>query len=92
MNNPFDTIDARLSNIETLLLDIKHSPSDSVKQTVAIPRQKINGIRGLAKFLDVSTPTAQRLKNEKKVQAYCTGNKYYFFSDEVNASLKASMK
>ena len=25
MNNPFQTIDARLSNIETLLLDIKHS-------------------------------------------------------------------
>ena len=24
MNNPFETIDARLSNIETLLLDIKH--------------------------------------------------------------------
>ena len=24
MNNPFATIDARLSNIETLLLDIKH--------------------------------------------------------------------
>jgi hypothetical protein len=26
MNNPFETIDARLSNIESLLLDIKHHP------------------------------------------------------------------
>ena len=26
MNNPFETIDARLSNIENLLLDIKHKP------------------------------------------------------------------
>lgn len=26
MNNPFDVIDARLSNIENLLLDIKHGP------------------------------------------------------------------
>jgi len=26
MNNPFEVIDARLSNIESLLLDIKHNP------------------------------------------------------------------
>lgn len=26
MNNPFDVIEARLSNIENLLLDIKHNP------------------------------------------------------------------
>jgi hypothetical protein len=26
MNNPFDVIDARLTNIESLLLDIKHNP------------------------------------------------------------------
>jgi predicted DNA-binding transcriptional regulator AlpA len=25
MNNPFETIDARLSNIESILLDLKHS-------------------------------------------------------------------
>jgi hypothetical protein len=26
MNNPFESIEARLSNIESLLLDIKHTP------------------------------------------------------------------
>ena len=26
MNNPFEVIDARLSNIESLLLDLKHTP------------------------------------------------------------------
>ncbi len=26
--NPFDLIDARLSNIENLLLDIKHQPKE----------------------------------------------------------------
>ena len=57
-------------------------------QPVANPRQKINGIRGLAKFLDVSTPTAQRLKNENRFPYYASGNKYFFFSDEVNNGLK----
>lgn len=33
MNNPFETIEARLSNIETLLLDIKHAPRDSDNQS-----------------------------------------------------------
>ena len=26
MNNPFEAIDARLSNIENILLDLKHFP------------------------------------------------------------------
>ena len=43
MNNPFETINKRLSNIETLLLDIKHKPVEeeksenlTVKQTAEI--------------------------------------------------------
>ncbi|WNH10554.1 helix-turn-helix domain-containing protein [Thalassobellus suaedae] len=31
MNNPFETINQRLSNIETLLLDIKHKPIEEEK-------------------------------------------------------------
>lgn len=51
-------------------------------------RQKINGIRGLAGYLGVSVPTAQRLKNKGKFPFYESGNKVYFFSDEVNNGLK----
>jgi len=31
MNNPFEAINLRLSNIETLLLDIKHKPIEEEK-------------------------------------------------------------
>ena len=31
MNNPFEAIDQRLSNIENLLLDIKHKPIEAEK-------------------------------------------------------------
>jgi len=31
MKNPFEAIDVRLSNIETLLLDIKHKPKEKEK-------------------------------------------------------------
>jgi len=40
MNNPFDAIDARLSNIENLLLDIKHPPIKN-RETQTEP-EKIN--------------------------------------------------
>jgi|GEM_PF-2242106 len=56
------------------------------------PRIKINGIRGLAAYLDTSVPTAQKLKNQKKFPFYESGNKVYFFSDEVNAGLRVEAK
>jgi len=59
---------------------------------VSAPRIKINGIRGLASYLEVSVPTAQRLKNSKKFTFYESGNKVFMYSDEVNAGLKVSAK
>lgn len=59
---------------------------------VSTPRIKINGIRGLASYLEVSVPTAQRLKNSKKFTFYESGNKVFMYSDEVNAGLKVSAK
>ena len=38
MNNPFQTIDARLSNIETLLLDLKHTQKEQDEQPTETDR------------------------------------------------------
>lgn len=56
--------------------------------TVQNQRIKISGIRGLAKFLEVSIPTAQKLKKEKRFEVYTTGNKVFFYSDEIEKGLK----
>jgi hypothetical protein len=61
-------------------------------QKSCAPRLKINGIRGLAKFLEVSVPTAQRLKNQMKFNFYTSGNKCFFYSDEVCNGLKVNAK
>lgn len=68
--------------------------SDGVeKQSTQTPRFKINGIRGLSEFLGVSTPTVQKMKNKGIIPFYNTGGgKVFFFSDEVNASLKVDAK
>lgn len=84
MNNPFDVIDARLSTIEELLLDLKHG-------TQRIPnanQQKLNGIRGIAKYLKCSIRTAQALKDKNSFPVYWVGKNLYAYSDEVEAGLK----
>lgn len=47
MNNPFETINQRLSNIETLLLDIKHKPIEEEKS------ENLN-VKEVAEILKVS--------------------------------------
>ena len=42
MQNPFDVIDARLSNIENLLLDIKHGYRDGKPPIVAASHENIS--------------------------------------------------
>ncbi len=59
---------------------------------VASSRIKINGIRGLADYLEVSIPTAQKLKSSKKFPFYESGNKVFMYSDEVDLGLKVAAK
>lgn len=51
-------------------------------------RIKLNGIMGLAKYIDCSVTTAQKMKNEGKFPYYNIGSKVYFYSDEVEIALK----
>jgi hypothetical protein len=51
-------------------------------------RKRIDGIKGLAEYVGCSVPTAQLMKNNKKVKAYQSGRKVFFYSDEIDNSLK----
>ncbi|HEX3024623.1 MAG TPA: helix-turn-helix domain-containing protein [Chitinophagaceae bacterium] len=58
MINPFETIDARLSNIENLLLDLKHLP----KETSERPNtDELLTVQDAAIFLRLSVPTVYGL-------------------------------
>jgi len=82
---------ARITNVVKGVF-AEFNMSFPVTTTAESARIKINGIRGLANYLDVSVPTAQKLKNQKKFSFYESGNKVYFFSDEVNSGLKVEGK
>ena len=53
MNNPFDLIEARLSSIENLILDLKHKPTkvEPTKQ----PEQLLT-VQEAAQFLNLTVP------------------------------------
>lgn len=84
MNNPFEVIDARLSNIETLLLDLKHSPKEKENQSEQSSDRKIlHSIRELADFIGCSTVTAQKLKNSGQIPSRQVGRKVMFDTVQV---------
>lgn len=47
----------------------------------------IRGIKGLAAFLNVSVPTAQKMKNDKIFPCIQRGRTIFFKSDEVLSGL-----
>ena len=57
------------------------------QQTTDAP-QIIRGINGLAKFLECSIPTAQKLKNKNKIPYRQCGRVLIFLADEVLNAMK----
>lgn len=83
MNNPFEVIDARLSNIETLLLDLKHDPKVTDNKSLLPERKTLHSIRELSDFIGCSTVTGQKLKNSGQIPFRQIGRKVMFDTEEV---------
>jgi len=76
MNNPFETLDKRLSNIEDLLLDIKHKPKEDLvnKRYNLKEVEKITGL----------TSQSLRIKIKKGlIKGEQLGRKYYIRHSEL---------
>lgn len=83
-----------VSELGVVLKKIIEANTQSVEcqRMPEIERKRVDGIRGLAGYLKVSLPTAQRLKNKGKIPFYESGNKVYFFTDEIDQGLKKGGK
>lgn len=74
--NPFDTIDARLSNIENLLLDLKHPPKD-IGAPLLKPDFKYIPIQDIFKKKICSKPTFYEHLKRGEFTLYKFGNKSF---------------
>lgn len=96
MNNPFEVLDARLSNIENLILAMNHTSqssetdffcsgskanSNSDSQNDLITRKEA------LKLLDISPSTLWRKEKRGDVKVYAFGGKRYYKRSELLESL-----
>lgn len=82
MTNPFTELDARLSSIEAILLELKNNP-----QSPTTPQPFIKGIHELASFLKVSPARAQKLKNEGVFPYWQDGRILLFDPNKVREAM-----
>lgn len=89
MNNPFEVIEARLNNIETLLLDLKHTPKEQGEQA---DKDELLTVQDTAKFLSLSVPTVYGLISKGELPVMKRSKRCYFSKVELVNYLKQGRK
>lgn len=89
MNNPFEVIEARLNNIETLLLDIKHKPKE---QGLKTDTDELLTVQDTAKFLSLSVSTVYGLIHKGEIPVMKRSKRCYFSKIELINYLKSFKK
>lgn len=82
MENPFNTIEERLTNIERLLIDLKHNPVDQLEA------DKLLTVGEAAKYLSVSKPTIYRKISERSIPFHKMSGRVYFIKNELIKFIK----
>jgi len=89
MNNPFEVIEARLSSIENLILDLKHQPT-KVEPTDQ-PEQLLT-IQEAAEFLSLTVPTIYSKVSKGELPVMKRSKRLYFSRTELLNYLKDGRK
>jgi excisionase family DNA binding protein len=84
MNNPFQVIDSRLSNIEKLLLDIKH-PEPRLLEDLS---EQVFTVDECATFLDLSKPTIYAKISKGELPTIKKQKRCYFLKSDLIDYLK----
>ena len=85
MNNPFESIEARLANIETLLLDIKHKPINGPPRS---DPEEFLTVQEAAIFLKLSVPTVYAMIHQKRIPFMRSLRRCYFLKADLISYLK----
>ena len=87
MNNPFEAIEAKLSNIESLLLDIKHPPQQIDKK-----KDQLLTVPEAADFLSLTVPTVYSKVSRGELPCMKKFRRLYFSREELMNLLKEGRK
>ena len=89
MTNPFDEIDARLSNIENLILSLKHN---SHALHSAEKQEQFLTIQQAAAFLCLTVPTIYSKVSKRELPFMKQGKRLYFAKSELSDYLRRGKK
>ena len=89
MTNPFDVIEARLSNIENLILDLKHSPK---VETSTQQQDELLTIQQASELLNLSVPTIYSKVSKNELPVMKRSKRLYFSRIELIEYLKAGKR
>lgn len=81
MTNPFEQIDARLSNIESLLLQIKHHPNEPIEAVA--PKGRMYRVKAAAKFFGIEEATLYIMTSKKKIPFYNKDGHIFLFESDL---------
>jgi len=88
MNNPFEVIEARLSSIENLILDLKQptkvEPNEQPEQLLTVQEA--------AQFLNLTVPTIYSKVSKGELPVMKRSKRLYFSSTELMEYLKEGRK
>jgi len=88
MFNPFELLETRLSNIETLLIDIRQTKKEGDK-----PENQTNSEystrKEVSESLKLSLVTLNRLTSDGTLKAYRIGGRVLYKKDEIRNALTA---
>jgi len=88
MNNPFEVIEARLSSIENLILDLKQpakvEPTEQPEQLLTVQET--------AQFLNLTVPTIYSKVSKGELPVMKRSKRLYFSSTELMEYLKEGRK
>jgi hypothetical protein len=82
MYNPFEALETRLSNIESLLLDIKNKPEETENKL------HLHSVKSLALLSNVHELTIRNWIKEGKIQAKTIGNRIFIDQKQFEQGLK----
>jgi excisionase family DNA binding protein len=88
MTNPFESIEARLSNIETLLTGIKFPSQPAVDPT----KDELLTIRQTAELLSVAVPTVYSYVHFRQIPCMKRRGRVYFSKSELLAWIKSGKR
>jgi len=86
MTNPFEQIEARLSNIESLLIDIKHGGKSLAAQTMLM-HGRVMTLTELVAYCGISKSTVYKMTASGEMPHSKRAKRLYFDRDRIDAWL-----